>query len=302
MRLSVIISTYNSPRWLEKVLWGYSCQTHRDFEIIIADDGSTAETKALIDRMRGETGLTIKHVWQRDDGFRKCRILNKAILHVESEYVVFTDGDCIPRRDFLAVHARQAHPGYFLSGGYHKLPMSTSEAITKDDILSGRCFELSWLRARGLPRSYKNLKLTASCRQARILNRITPTKCNFKGSNGSAWLKDVLAVNGFDERMPYGGEDREFGVRLVNLGIKPRHVRYNAIVIHLDHARGYRDPELVAANKALRQQSERQGIARTGFGITQLIETGYRIDPAAALLEAPMAATAAPQASVEPTS
>src|SRR6056297_2680694 len=122
MKLSVIISTYNSPEWLEKVLWGYSVQSHNDFEIIIADDGSGAETRQLIDRMRQQTGLTIRHIWQEDKGFRKCRILNLAVLESATDYLVFTDGDCIPRRDFLEVHATEAEPGRFLSGGYHKLP------------------------------------------------------------------------------------------------------------------------------------------------------------------------------------
>lgn len=270
MKLSVIMTTYNSPEWLEKVLWGYSVQSHEDFEMIIGDDGSTKETQEVIDRIRDETGMKIKHVWQEDKGFRKCRILNKSILEVESEYVVFTDGDCIPRKDFLEVHAREAEPNKYLSGGYHKLPMSTSKAITKDDIISGRCFDLKWLKANGLKSSHKNSKLTATPLKAKIFNALTPTACNFKGSNGSAWLKDILAVNGFDERMPWGGLDREFGVRLTNVGIKPKHVRYNAIVIHLDHKRGYKDPELVAANKALRVDSEKQGITRTTHGIEQL--------------------------------
>lgn len=270
MKLSVIMTTYNSPVWLEKVLWGYSVQQHPDFELIIGDDGSTEDTREVIDRLRAATGMTMKHVWQQDKGFRKCRILNKSILEVESDYVVFTDGDCIPRRDFLEVHAREAEPGAYLSGGYHKLPMTTSEAITRDDILSGRCFELGWLKAHGLKSSYKNSKLTAGPVRARIFNKLTPTACNFKGSNGSAWLKDILAVNGFDERMPWGGLDREFGVRLANSGIKPKHVRYNAIVIHLDHKRGYKDPELVAANKALRVNSKKKGTTRMDHGIEQL--------------------------------
>ena len=270
MKISVIITTYNSPRWLEKVLWGYSVQSHGDFELIIGDDGSTDETREVVDRIREESGMTIKHVWQEDKGFRKCRILNKAILEVKSDYVVFTDGDCIPRRDFLEVHAREAEPGRYLSGGYHKLPMSTSEAITKEDITSGRCFDLKWLKTHGLKSSYKNSKLTATPLKARIFNTLTPTACNFKGSNGSAWLEDILAVNGFDERMPWGGLDREFGVRLVNSGIKPKHVRYNAITIHLDHKRGYKDPELVTANKALRLKSEREKLKVTPCGISQL--------------------------------
>lgn len=277
MKLSVIISTYNSPDWLEKVLWGYSVQSYKNFDIIIADDGSTEETRQLIDRMQKTTGLTIQHIWHEDQGFQKCRILNKAILASSADYLIFTDGDCIPRADFLNVHATEASPGYYLSGGYHKLPLITSNAITQDDILSGRCFELSWLKKHGLLSSYKNSKLTANHWQARILNKITPTRCRFKGSNGSAWKKDVLAVNGFDETMAYGGEDREFGVRLANLGIKPKHVRYNAIVIHLDHARSYVDTSIVAANKRHRLHVDKHGITRTPHGIaehTQLIEKG----------------------------
>lgn len=270
MKVSVIMTTYNSPVWLEKVLWGYSVQTHRDFEIVIGDDGSTQETLDVIERVRAETGLVIQHIWQEDRGFRKCRILNKCIVAAASAYLVFTDGDCIPRRDFLAVHVAEAQPGTYLSGGYHKLPTPTSEQISKDDILSGRCFELKWLKEHGLKPGHKNLKLTATPFQARILNRITPTACNFKGSNGSVWKRDAVAVNGFDERMPWGGLDREFGVRLSNAGVRPKHVRYNAIVVHLDHPRGYKDPEKVAANKALRVKSEKEKLTRTEHGIAQL--------------------------------
>lgn len=276
MNLSLILTTYNSPRWLEKVLWGYSCQTELPLEVIVADDGSAPETAQLVERMRGETGLDIRHVWQRDDGFRKCRILNKAILHARGDYIVFTDGDCIPRRDFLAVHRRRSEPGYYLSGSYFKLPMSTSETISRDDILSGRCFELPWLRDHGLRNRRKTMKLSAGPRLAPWLNRLTPTACNLKGSNASVWREDILKVNGFDERMAWGGLDREFGVRLANAGIKPRHVRYDAICIHLDHPRGYADPEIVARNKALRIRSAKEGIIETPCGIRQLLDAGYK--------------------------
>lgn len=267
MRLSVVLSTYNSPAWLEKVLWGYHCQQFRDFEIVLADDGSDERTGALVKRMREETGLDIEHVWQPDEGFRKCRILNKAICATRSDYIVFSDGDCIPRSDFLAVHARQARPGYFLAGSYFKLPRDTSEAITRDDIERGDCFRTAWLYRHGLSRWRKTAKLRAGVRIAPMLNRLTTTRCNFKGSNASAWKRDILAVNGFDERMPWGGEDREFGVRLINNGIKARHVRYDAVVIHLDHDRGYVDPVQVANNKQLRLVSERTGSCWTDYGI-----------------------------------
>ena len=270
MNVSVILSTYNSPLWLEKVLWGYSRQSFRNFEIVIADDGSEAATARLIDGMRDKTGVAITHVWHEDQGFRKCRILNKAILQARHDYLLFSDGDCIPRDDFVAVHAAEARPGHYLSGSYVKLPMSTSTVIGREDIESGRCFDVAWLRRNGLRGFSKRLKLGAGPKAARLLNHLTTARCNFKGSNGSTWKKDVIAVNGFDERMHWGGEDREFGVRLINLGIKPKHVRYNAVVIHLDHARGYVDPERVKINKALRLSSERNKVTCTDYGLSQL--------------------------------
>jgi len=270
VKVSVIFSTYNSPRWLQKVLWGFLAQTHTEFEIIIADDGSSDETRALIQSMP-----TLTHVWQRDDGFRKCRILNKAILRATCDYLVFTDGDCIVRNDFLDVHVKRAAPGYYLSGSYYKLPMTTSEAISRDDIDTGRCFDRRWLRAHGLPASASRLKLSTDPTLARWLNRTTPTACNFKGSNASAWRRDVLTVGGFDERMQWGGLDREIGVRLKNAGIKPRHVRYDAVCLHLDHARGYKDAAKVAANKALRVAVERNGTTYSAHGTDALLSDGY---------------------------
>ena len=51
MKTTVIFSTYNSPDWMEKVLWGFIAQTERDFEIIIADDGSRDYTRERIERL-----------------------------------------------------------------------------------------------------------------------------------------------------------------------------------------------------------------------------------------------------------
>lgn len=273
MNLSVIFSTYNSPEWLEKTLWGMLAQEHRNFEILIADDGSTKETRRRIDALRPEfdqAGIAVRHLWQHDEGFRKCRILNKAILAASGDYLVFTDGDCVCRSDFLAVHARRSEPGHWLSGSYYKLPMETSLLICRDDIATGRCFERNWLISHGLPESGPRLKLTQNQALARWLNHLTPTACNLKGSNASGWREDILKVGGFDERMQWGGLDRELGVRLSNAGIKARHVRYDAVCLHLDHSRGYKDPLQVAANRALRLTVAREGITYTAHGTDAL--------------------------------
>jgi len=268
--ISAIVSTYNSPEWLEKVVIGFSAQTHRDFELVIADDGSGPETTERIQSLRTRTGLTIHHVWQEDDGFQKTRILNKAIREATADYLVFTDGDCIPRGDFLAVHARHAEPGHYLSGGYYKLPMETSRAIAAEDITSGRAFDPAWLKAHGdrLPLN-KRAKLMARDPWAGLLNALTPTRPTWNGHNASGWRVDLEAVNGFDERMQYGGEDVEMGLRLVNRGIKPKQIRYSAICVHLDHARGYVNAPARERNREIRRITVQTKSTWTPFGLIQ---------------------------------
>lgn len=274
LRISLVLSTYNSPAWLEKVLWGFAAQTYRDFEIVISDDGSRDDTRQLIDRMRPAVGVDIQHVWHEDRGFQKSEILNKGIVASRGDYLVFTDGDCIPRKDFLAVHAAHARDGHFLSGGYVKLPLNISEMITEQDVRSGRALDPAWLRARGMRDARALLKLREPGIVTRVLDSLTPTTPSWNGHNASGWKRDVVAVNGFDERMQYGGQDRELGERMVNAGIKPIQIRYRAACVHLDHGRGYRTDETMARNAAIREETRNRRMKWTNYGIEKRPATG----------------------------
>jgi len=269
MRLSVILSTYNAPHWLEKTLWGYAAQSHRDFDIIVAEDGASEATRAVIDYLRSKTDLRLHHVWHQDRGFRKCTILNRAIEASRSEYLVFSDGDCIPRRDFLEQHAKLARPGQFLSGGTVRLPLALSQQISADDVTSGRVARWPWLVAQGM-RHFKKLHLMAlRGKLADWADRVTPTRATWNGHNVSGWRRDLIAANGYDERMEYGGLDRELGERLVNAGIQPRQIRHRAICIHLDHARSYKNLEALNRNQEIRRQTASGRKTWTPYGITQ---------------------------------
>lgn len=267
MKVSVIISTYNSPDWLQKVLWGYQCQDHTDFEIIIADDGSGPETEQMIKSFQQTTSLSIQHVWHEDRGYRRQTILNKAILQTQTEYIIFTDGDCIPRRDFISTHVTHALQGHFLSGGYCKLPMDLSKKISRDDIFTQRCFELRWLKSYGEVGLSQSRKLFVKGNLADFFDFITPAKPTFNNSNSSAWKADLLKVNGYDERMLYGGSDREIGERLVNSGLKGKQIRHRAIVLHLDHPRAYKTQESLEKNMTIRKDTRRLKIKWTPHGI-----------------------------------
>ena len=266
---SIIISTYNNPEWLEKVLYGYNNQSYRFFEIVIADDGSDDRTRQLLQKLEEEVFYPIVHVWHEDDGFQKTKILNKAILKCSTEYIVMSDGDCIPRKDFVEQHIKFRMEGRFLSGGYFMLPLNISKQITKANIYSERCFNLKWLKTRGLKTSLKNFKLTSGVLMGNILNFLTPTQASWNGHNASGWKSDILAVNGFDERMQYGGEDRELGERLFYFGLKSKQLRYSAICLHLDHPRGYVKPEMIEKNNAIRKETKDNKSVWTKFGVNK---------------------------------
>ena len=270
LKASVIISTYNKPEWLRKVLWSYKAQTERDFEIIIADDGSTKETKTVVDNFITNSSLRIKYVWQEDNGFRKNKILNTCILQAKSDYIIFTDGDCIARNDFVESHLKLQKENSFLSGGYYKLTKDISEKITKQDIVNQDCFKFSWLLKHGQPKNFKSNKLTSYGFKAWFLNTFTPTKATFDGMNVSGWKADILHVNGFDERMQYGGEDREIGERLMNKGVKFIQIRYSAVCLHLYHDRPYKNEDILLKNKQIRNETKKSKSIVTNYGIKKV--------------------------------
>lgn len=273
-RIGVVITTYNAPLWLAKVLAGYEQQSNRDFTTLIADDGSTDATHEVIDHFRDRGRLRIEHVWQEDEGFRKCRILNRAIARTDCDYLVFTDGDCIPEPNLIETHRRLAAPGYFLSGGYIKLTMAVSEKITEQDIERGVVFDRDWLVAQGQPRNHKLWKLLREPWKKRLLNALTPATPSWNGMNSSTWTRDLRAVNGFNEDMQYGGLDRELGERLWNYGHRSKQIRFSTVCLHLDHSRGYAKPEIWERNRRIRQAVKQHRSWWVDNGIVKPAEPG----------------------------
>lgn len=267
MKISVIVSTYNSEDWLEKVLQGYARQTYRDFEVIVADDGSRPITQALVERYAQDYPVPLRHIWHEDKGYRRQEILNKAIPIAAHEYILFTDGDCIPRNDFVTTHASLAEKGRFLSGGYCKLGMDLSKRISADDIGKVRCFDLQWLKRQERMSLSNRLKLGAGPIASKLLDNITTAKSTFNNCNSSAWKEDLLAINGYDERMKYGGPDRELGERLENYGVRGKQIRHRAVCVHLDHSREYKTKESVQNNLAIRAETRKKKSAWASYGI-----------------------------------
>ncbi|MGV6857562.1 MAG: glycosyltransferase [bacterium] len=247
---TVIIASYNKPQYLKLVLDGYRQQKHSRFNIIVADDGSGEETRALIEREQASYPVSLEHLWHEDKGFRKCRILNKAIAASKAEYLIFTDDDCIPLPDFISSHLKYAEAKHFLSSGGMRLPESLTQHIFEVGY-EGIEFSYPWLHSHGLPDRLKYKRFYWPYGARTWLDRLLPIKKTFNGNNSSAFREDIVKVGGFDERMEYHGEDAELGMRLQHAGVAPIRVRHRARSIHLEHGRGYVTDEMIKNNKAI---------------------------------------------------
>lgn len=267
LRLSVIVTTYNQPRALALVLAGLGRQSLQDFEVLIADDGSDPETAALIAEHSARAPFAIRHVWHPDEGFRKCAISNQAIQAAGGDYLIFFDGDCVPLRGCLEIHARSARRDGYLAGGAISLPRGFGDRLTPEQVARGALegFGTWWSRVN------KPTRLVAS----RIpllrdyMNRRVPREPSWRGGNSSAFAEHMYLVGGFDERFSYGFEDAEFGHRLQAAGIHGRSVRYTAPVFHLEHDRPYAGATVVEANRVLYEASRAERRSHTPFGLAR---------------------------------
>jgi glycosyltransferase involved in cell wall biosynthesis len=270
MRAAVVLTTYNQPEYLRLVLEGYARQERRPDRILVADDGSTGTTAEIIESAARETGLHILHIWHPDRGFRKTEILNHAIRLAEEEVLIFSDGDCIPRADFVAGHLSLTREESFVSGGYLKLSAATTQKVSLAAIASGDLFRYRWLRSQGWAPGHRALRLLTSTPLAHALDRLTPTKPTWNGHNASTLRRNLVAVNGFDLDMRYGGLDRVLGDRLLNSGIRGIQARHRLPVVHLDHGRPYRDLKILRENHQRRMRVLREKERRAPIGLDEL--------------------------------
>ena len=270
--VEVVVSTYNNPRALDLALCALRRQSVAEFNVCVADDGSGQATRDLLNEWALSFGPRLRHIWHSDHGFRKNRILNKAIASSTAEYLIFLDGDCVPGRVFVERHLALSKPDRFCTGGVIRLNLPTSNAIAREQIESGEVFTAQWLSDHQALDSFGS-RLKAGLYPAwlsGLAETLTPVSKTWNGGNSSTWRINLIKVNGFDENFGYGAEDIELGYRLNNAGIRGRHLRYTAPVLHLEHERDYADLAGKEKNKETAQQVRKGGKTLSDQGIDRL--------------------------------
>jgi glycosyltransferase involved in cell wall biosynthesis len=263
--ISLIISTYNRPDALAAVVEACFTQTDQHFEIIIADDGSTASTEQCVAQLKARSPVPLQHVWQEDDGFRLAMARNRGTRAAHGEYVIFLDGDCIPQRDFIAQHRKLAQRGYMVTGSRVLLSEAfTAQLLAEHIDLPGASAAAKFgLRLRGHMNKVLQLLLR--------LPDIGRAKHRFswrriKGCNLAMWRSDLEKVNGFDESFRgWGHEDSDVVVRLFNAGIMRKDGAFATEVFHLWHREAQRDQATSNRHLVLERAANKTYVASQGL-------------------------------------
>lgn len=232
MNVSVIVPTCAEPEWLQKVLVGYLCQNTGAFELLVADLGGWPATGSLLQGIRREARFPVRSVWHEERGASLALALNRAVAAAEGDYLVLAGGHAIPRVDFVSTHVRLAAGRRFVAGGIVAVPRETSEAISLDDVRTGRFARPGWLRSHGARLGREALRLVPPGRTARLLDRLSPLRPSFDPGNVSTWKDAVIECGGFEARGADGIAD--LGPRLGALGLNGAPARHQAVVVRLD--------------------------------------------------------------------
>ncbi|MES2998369.1 MAG: glycosyltransferase family 2 protein [Pseudomonadota bacterium] len=265
--LSIILTTYNRPDALRLVLLALSAQTQLPNEVIVADDGSSAETQELIKQLKTQVNYPLKQVWQEDKGFQAAKIRNKAVLEAQGDYLVFLDGDCVPFPDFVEKHQQLSETGWFVSGHRMLLNKTFTEKVLDQSLAIYHYTNRQWLGhylTRHTNRLLPLLRLPLKKRRKAHPKRWQGAKsCNL-----GIWKKDFSFVNGFDERfIGWGYEDSDLVIRLIRSGTFRKSGKFAMPVIHLWHAQNDRCQE--KTNLQLLQEIEKNTRLRAKIGIVK---------------------------------
>ncbi len=259
-RISLVITTYNNPPFLELVLKSVGLQRTLPGEVIVADDGSTDDTRRMIDRYRTLLPVPLIHSWIPDRGFRVAKARNEAVARARGTYIILIDGDMVLTPHFVADHIRLMRPGRFVTGSRARLQEAATRrrCRTLDARLhiwsAGLSRRLVLLRVPGLHRLLKGhsgLRNARSCHMA-------------------FWKNDFVRVNGFEEAFEgWGYEDSEFVQRLFNIGLQRKNAKLMAPAIHLYHKE--KSTERAEANHAMLEHTIRTGKQRAERGVDQYL-------------------------------
>ena len=269
-RVSVVITTYNRSDALVAVLDALTRQTDSNFDVVVADDGSTDVHQQAIRNCAAAKALHAVHVWHPDVGFTASRVRNRGVKAASGNYIILLDGDCVPERDFIAQHKRLAQTGCFVNGSRVLLsPALTHQVVSGALRVDGRSKSF-WLMAR---QRGDASKLGHLLRLPDWDLRKKPTFYwkGIRSANMAVWREDFETIDGFDESyVGWGHEDADFVLRLHNAGTVRKNGFCATEVFHLCHKEASRNKESHNAALVTARAEASSKLVRAAMGYSQV--------------------------------
>jgi len=237
IKVTVIAAFYNDVELLRLLLDALEAKKTEQLEVIIADDGSSEESVNQVNLLKENYSFPVMHLWQPDAGFNKTIILNKAVVRASGDVLIFIDADCIPQGSFINDHLKCSNSNVCLVGrrvNVFRDAVKTLNCREPDKIIANNFLTLFWWSLTG-----RTNHLERGIRLPSLLNAFLKKESwGIVGCNFSLQRRDLLAINGFDERhgVQWGAEDSDLQRRLQLYGVKLKSLAQQACQIHFDTA------------------------------------------------------------------
>lgn len=286
MRIALIVSYYNRPDLLDLSLHSVSLQTRKPDQIILCDDGSekrpffcpprfiyehgALDTEAIEALLKPGAIIEVTNIRkfapqpepympdiylrQPHNGFGKQRLLNKAILETDCDYLLVLDQDCVLSPGFISIHEKIAKRDQYVCAMYSSLTREQNSLVTKEAMNDGSLWQTIKTRYEGEPHIW----------------------C---GAGSAVWKTDALRVNGFCTDFGWAGGDFNFGLRLAKLGLSWDHFCRYGRYLHLWHEKpwaedksDWRAGDRKTANDLARLWAEEGPVTKNGIAEQDMSE------------------------------
>jgi glycosyltransferase involved in cell wall biosynthesis len=261
LKCSLVTPTYNWPQALELLLLSIMNQTVLPNEVLIADDGSTENTRALIEDFQKKFPVPLVHIWHEDIKNRKPCIMNQAIAKAKYEYIIEIDGDIIMNKHFVEDHLHFAKKGFYLYGSR----VNIQESLLPD-LFSKKQTHFNFF-SKGIKKRGRTIRFPFMMKFTDIVDQ---RSSKLRGCNMSFWREDFIKINGFNENLVgWGIDDSEMIERLHNIGIKGKRLKYAGIVYHIYHHE--QSKSHLDINHEIERQTKEQKLTFIEKGINQYL-------------------------------
>ncbi len=261
VKCTLVAPTYNWPEALNLLLKSVMHQSRLPDEVIIADDGSTQETKAVIDRYKHIFPVPLIHIWHEDEGNQKPKIMNKAIAMANYDYIIEIDGDIIMHKHFVRDHLRFAEKGYYLYGSRVNIQKPHLADLFKNEQIKFNFF------SKGIKKRGRTIHFPLF---SSFIKPVEERSRKLRGCNMSFWREDFIRINGFNEELVgWGIDDSEMVQRLHNIGVKGKRLKHAGLAYHIYHKE--QSKSHLDINLAIEKQAEEEKIKYAEKGVDQYL-------------------------------